>query len=159
MMPRGVGPILRPMHPIAPRGAPGHAIRPHGIGKFHANDIGKFRRTVIPPSAHGYATTTARPFDRLVRRHHVIDQSGWVYPTTIGGDYPYGYIGVPYDPIEAIPVYGPAPAYQESDPPPRGAPAAARVTNPDDEGRDGCRVERVTVPSGSGEREIKVVRC
>ena len=61
MMHRGVGPILRPVHPIAPRGAPGHAIRPHGIGKFHANDIGKFRRAVIPPSATSSAKTPSPP--------------------------------------------------------------------------------------------------
>ena len=130
----------------------GHAFRPHGFGSV---------RHAIPPSPHGYATTTPqRPFGRLVRRHHGIYHQGWYFPTTIGDDAGYGYIGTPYDPAEAIPVYGPAPAYDEpAYPPPRAAPATARVTNTEDENRDACRAERVTVPAGDGEREIKVVRC
>jgi hypothetical protein len=130
----------------------GHAFRPHGFGSV---------RHAIPPSPHGYATTNSlRPFGRLVRRHHGVYHQGWYFPTTIGDDGGYGYIGTPYDPAEAIPVYGPAPLYDEpADPPRRGAPATARVTSPDDENRDACRAERVTVPAGDGVREIKVVRC
>ena len=126
----------------------GHGFRPHDFG--HA-------RHAIPPSPHGFATTTPlRPFGRLARRHHGIYHSGWYFPTTIGGDF--GYIGIPYDPAEAIPVYGPAPAYDEpADPPAR--PATARVTNTEDPNRDACRAESVTVPAGDGERTIKVVRC
>jgi hypothetical protein len=129
----------------------GHAFRPHGFGPS---------RHAIPPSPHGYATTTPqRPFSRLVRRHHGIYHQGWYFPTTIGDDF--GYIGTPYDPSEAIPVYGPAPSYDDpaDPPPPRRAPASARVTNPDDENRDACRAETVTVPARDGERAIKVVRC
>jgi hypothetical protein len=128
----------------------GHAFGPHGFG--HA-------RHGIPPSPPGFATTTPeRPFGRLARRHHGFYQSGWYFPTTIGDDGGYGYIGTPYDPAAAIPVYGPAPAYDEpADPPAR--PATARVTNTEDGNRDSCRAERVTVPAGDGEREIKVVRC
>ena len=75
----------------------GHTLRPHGIGAA---------RHAIPPSPHGYATTTPlRPFSRLVRRHHRIYHQGWYFPTTIGDDS--GYIGRPYDPSEVIPVYGP----------------------------------------------------
>jgi hypothetical protein len=177
MMQRGPRAILRPPpHAFAPRGAHGgQAFNPHGAGKFghravippSAQGAGRFgHRAVIPPSPHGYATTTPqRPFGGLARRHHGIYHSGWYFPATIGGDLGYGYIGIPYDPSEAIPVYGPAPngpapVYGEpADAPARSAPATARVTNPDNENRDACRAERVTVPSGNGEREIKVVRC
>ena len=99
-------------------------------------------RHAIPPSPHGYATTNSlRPFGRLARRHHGVYHQGWYFPTTIGDDT--GYIGRPYDPGEAIPVYGPAPIYDEpADPPaPRGAPASARDRRPDDENRDACRAE------------------
>lgn len=154
--PRGILPaspraIARPA--FAPRigHGRGHGFRPHGFGSA---------RHAIPPSPHGFATTTPlRPFSRLVRRHHRIFHQGWYFPAIIGGDV--GYIGVPYDPSEAIPVYAPAPIYEDpADPPaPRRAPASARVTNPDDENRDACRAERVTVPAKDGEREIKVVRC
>ena len=154
--PRGILPaspraIARPA--FAPRigHGLGHGFRPHSFGSA---------RHAIPPSPHGFATTTPlHPFGRLARRHHRIYHQGWYFPTTIGDDI--GYIGVPYDPAEAIPVYGPAPIYdQPVDPPaPRRAPATARVANPDDENQDACRAERVTVPSKDGEREIKVVRC
>jgi hypothetical protein len=69
-----------------------------------------------------------------------------------GGDLGYsGYIGMPYDPAEIVPVYGPAPAAEEPAEPARAA--APRAEN------DACRSERVTVPSSGGEREITVVRC
>ncbi len=130
----------------------GHAFRPHGFGSV---------RHAIPPSPHGYATTTPlRPFGRLARRHHGIYHQGWYFPTTIGDDI--GYIGVPYDPGETIPVYGPAPIYDDpADPPARRRvpAAAARAVDAGDDNRDACRAETVTVPAGDGEREIKVVRC
>ena len=81
-------------------------------------------RHAIPPSPHGYATTNSlRPFGRLARRHHGVYHQGWYFPTTIGDDV--GYIGRPYDPGEAIPVYGPAPVYDEPADPPRAAHGAA----------------------------------
>ncbi len=130
----------------------GHAFRPHGFGSA---------RHAIPHSPHGYATTNSlRPFGRLARRHHGVYHQGWYFPTTIGDDT--GYIGRPYDPSEAIPVYGPAPVYDEPADPParRRAPgAAARAIEAGDENRDACRAETVTVPAKDGEREIKVVRC
>jgi hypothetical protein len=50
----------------------GHAFRPHGFGSV---------RHAIPPSPHGYATTTPlRPFGRLARRHHGIYHQGLVLP-------------------------------------------------------------------------------
>jgi hypothetical protein len=121
-------------------------------------------RLAIPPSPHGFATTTPlHPFARLTRRHHGIYRAGWVFPATFGSDGA-GYIGTPYDPAEAIPVYGPGPAIDPADPadpaPARtGSPLAPRVTNAAEENRDACRAERVTVPAAGGEREITVVRC
>jgi hypothetical protein len=115
----------------------------------------------IPPSPHGFATTTPlRPFARLARRHHGIYRAGWDFPVTFGDDADYpGFIGAPYDPAEAIPVYGPAPAADPADPAPPRAPMTTRVTNGPDENRDACRAERVTVPATEGERTITVVRC
>ena len=130
----------------------GHALRRQGFGSV---------RHAIPPSPHGYATTNSlRPFGRLARRHHGVYHQGWYFPTTIGEDT--GYIGRAYDPGEAIPVYGPAPVYDEpaESPAPRLAPAAAaRAIDAGDDNRDACRAETVTVPAKDGEREIKVVRC
>jgi hypothetical protein len=155
-MPRGPRTVL-PASPRAiarPAFTPrlGHAFRPHGVGSV---------RHAIPPSPHGYATTTPeRPFGRLARRHHGIYHQGWYFPTTIGDDI--GYIGVPYDPGETIPVYGPAPIYDDpADPPARRRvpAAAARAIDAGDDNRDACRAEIVTVPARDGEREIKVVRC
>lgn len=135
----------------------GHGSRAHAAGSHRFGSA----RHAIPPSPHGYATTNSlRPFGRLARRHHGAYHQGWYFPTTIGDDT--GYIGRPYDPGEAIPVYGPAPLYDEpADPPaPRLAPAAAaRAIDAGDENRDACRAETVTVPAKDGEREIKVVRC
>ena len=154
-MPRGPRTVM-PASPRAiarPAFTPrlGHAFRPHGFGSV---------RHAIPPSPHGYATTTPlRPFGRLARRHHGIYHQGWYFPTTIGDDI--GYIGVPYDPGETIPVYGP-PIYDDPTDPParrRVPAAAARAVDAGDDNRDACRAETVTVPAGDGEREIKVVRC
>ena len=131
----------------------------------------------IPPSARGYATTTParpyattgshrpfatttleRPFAHLTRRHHRIYHSGWSFPVTFGGDaYPGYYIGTPYDPAEAFPVYGPAPADDPVDPPPARAPAMSRAAGAAQ--GEACRSEQVSVPSSEGERTITVVRC
>src|SRR5262249_22033880 len=41
----------------------------------------------IPPSPHGFATTTPlRPFAHLTRRTHRIYHSGWSFPVTFDGD-------------------------------------------------------------------------
>jgi len=138
-------PMLRP----APHGV--HGL-PHSPRSAHGG---------IPPSPHGYATTTPpRPFAHLQRRHHGTYHSGWYFPTTIAGDGGYGYIGMPYDPAEAFPVYGPAPLPQENDPSAVPAPAVAvRLQQPAAENRDACRSEQVTVPAVEGERAITVVRC
>lgn len=153
-------PHVRGPLPGAPRAIAKPAFSPrlgHGLRAPHG-----FRpsaRHAIPPSPHGYATTNSlRPFGRLTRRHHGAYHQGWYFPTTIGDDT--GYIGTPYDPAEAIPVYGPAPIYDEpADPPAARRTPTARVTSPDDENRDACRTETVTVPAQDGERQIRLVRC
>jgi hypothetical protein len=100
--------------------------------------------------------TLAHPRSHLTRRHHRAYHLGWSYPLTVGGEVEY--IGIPYDPAERIPVYGPA--TEADDPAPvRAQPAAARPSVPQENG-DACRSERVTVPAAEGgEREITVVRC
>jgi len=126
---------------------------------FARGAFGKARTPFIAPlTPRPFATTTRlRPFARLARRHHWVNRNGWYWPVTStdwGYGYDPGYIGTPYDPAEAIPVYGPAP---DADAP---APMTARAARSVDENRDGCRAERVTVPSGTeGERTITVVRC
>jgi hypothetical protein len=104
----------------------------------------------------GLARTTVRaPFVRLERRHHGAYIYGSSYPITT--DNESAYIGTPYDPGEAIPVYGPAPIADQGDlPAPRLMP---RLSSTRDENQEACRSERVTVPAAEGEREITVVRC
>ena len=101
---------------------------------------------------------------RFVRRHHRGSIAGYVYPFTSEsyGDAPY--LGTPYDPAEAIPVYAPPSVYAPAEDPDATRPSrrlVPRQSNLRDENQDACRSERVTVPetSGEGEREILVVRC
>jgi hypothetical protein len=109
--------------------------------------------TVGNPEPRFGRITLAHPRSHLTRRHHRAYHLGWSYPLTVGGDVEY--IGVPYDPAEAIPVYGP----ETDDPAPvRAQPAARRLSAAQDNG-DACPAERVTVPAAEGEREITVVRC
>jgi len=140
---------------------PRAAMLPRGLHGFRPLRIGTFAHPAIPRSPHGFATTTPlRPFAHLRRHHHVKHHSGWSFPVTTGDDAGSGYIGTPYDPAEAFPVYGPAPASQADDPPPSGVPAvAARLPQAAEEARDACRSERITVPATEGERAITVVRC
>ena len=127
---------------------------------FARGAFGKARTPFIAPlTPRPFATITPlRPFARLARRHHWVNRNGWYWPVTStdwGYGYDTGYIGTPYDPAEAIPVYGPAP---DADPP--AAALTARAARSVDENRDGCHAERVTVASGTeGERTITVVRC
>jgi hypothetical protein len=167
--------MVRPPHPRA------GLLRPSPrFGYGSSPSVQAFRearrRFHIPPSPHGFGTTTpARPFAHLMRRSHRIYHAGWYFPVTIGGDIDApGFIGVPYDPAETIPVYGPLPAADQIDPPvpaPTAAPVNARLGNAGQntaqdatpgavqEPRDACRSEQVTVPAGEGERTIRVVRC
>ena len=116
----------------------------------------QFRHPVVSQPMRGLARTTVRaPFVRLARRHHGAFLSSWIYPTTTDDDSTY--IGMPYDPGTAIPVYGPAPAAEQADPP--SALPVPRLSNMRDENQEACRSERVTVPATEGEREITVVRC
>lgn len=139
-----------------------------GQTAYASQPIRPFRPVNVPPgtilpSPHGYATTSPlRPFANLQRRHHRIHHSGWSFPSTIGGGDEPGYIGTPYDPAEAIPVYGPAPAsgVEPAETAPRANPAAAvRSASESEDPNNACRAEKVTVPSRDGEREITVVRC
>ncbi len=99
--------------------------------------------------------TLSHPRSHLTRRHHRAYHVGWSYPLTVGGEVEY--IGIPYDPAERIPVYGPT--TETDDPAPvRAQPAASRLSGSQENG-DACRSERVTVPAAEGEREITVVRC
>jgi hypothetical protein len=126
--------------PMTPYGTVA-ATRPYGtVG----NPVPRFGRI-----------TLSHPRSHLTRRHHRAYHAGWSYPLTVGGEVEY--IGIPYDPAERIPVYGPA--TETEDPAPvRAQPAAARPSGLQENG-DACRSERVTVPAAEGEREITVVRC
>jgi hypothetical protein len=135
VLPRAHGPraLGRAFH----RGFGAHVRATHGPHAHLRHEFG--RRTLVHARAH------------LARRHHRIYHSGWTFPVTVGDGF--GFIGTPYDPSEAIPVYAPQPdtAVDEAPPVPQ---LSAREENP------ACRSERVTVPaSGGGERGILIVRC
>ena len=91
--------------------------------------------------AHAHALGTAAPRLRspLVRRHHRLHHKGWHFPLTFDGAA--GYIGVPYDPAEIIPVYGPPPMVEEI---PADAPAAAPMMPP----RFSGRATKMPTPAG-----------
>ena len=117
--------------------------------------------------AHGFGRNIAPDLrSRFVRRHHRGSIAGYGFPFTSEGygDAPY-YLGTPYDPAEAIPVYAPPSVYsvpaEDQDAAPPSRPLVPRQTGLRDESQDACRAERVTVPesSGEGEREILVIRC
>lgn len=145
---RGFHPGLRPM------------FRPHRPAGFVGTPrIGVRPPPARPPLASSPVTRThfTSPLIRHVtRQHHRRVLNGWVYPVTVGPDY--GYIGIPYDPGEQIPVYVPAPlADPGADPSfPRYLP---RVTNVGEPNGEACNSERVIVPATEAEREILVVRC
>jgi hypothetical protein len=117
----------------------------------------------VHPHARPLHTHVGKPFAHLARhhhRHHRRSFAGYVYPFTTwdDGSYAGSYIGVPYDPGAAIPVYGPAPVVQQVvDPPPPGP--VPRLSGARDEAGEACRSERVTVPGDKGDREITIVRC
>lgn len=120
------------------RGFAPHVRGVHGPQAHSGHEFG--RRTLVHARAH------------LARRHHRIYHSGWTFPATIGDGF--GFIGTPYDPSEAIPVYAPQPDTGADEAPPVPRLSSAREENP------ACRSERVTVPaSGGGERGILIVRC
>jgi hypothetical protein len=175
---RGMMPAFRApmMMRHAPRPFVGHrpVARPHGFG--HRPPTTRPYGTINPSTPYGtikpntpfgsvahtpvVGAVGLRQHSPLVRRHHRLHHKGWHFPATFEGAV--GYIGVPYDPAEVIPVYGPPPLVGEM--PPADAPAAAPMTAPRftgtrDENADACRSERVTVPAAEGERTITVVRC
>ncbi|HWP15567.1 MAG TPA: hypothetical protein VNM46_08075 [Xanthobacteraceae bacterium] len=124
------------------------------------------RSTFPPPVARQLPVHThvGKPFAHLVQRHHghhrrnLYGYGGYPYPFTTwdDGSYSGSYIGVPYDPGAAIPVYAPAPMDPALDtsPPPPVPRIGMRDTGP-----DACRAESVTVPGNGGDREITIVRC
>jgi hypothetical protein len=110
--------------------------------------------TVAASHAFGTAAPKHHPVKpKFARRHHAAYHTGWNFIVTYAGDAP-SYIGVPYDPSEAIPVYGPA--YGDTD----LAPPSAQVSGTREENAPACRSEQVTVPGETGgDREIMIVRC
>jgi hypothetical protein len=151
--------------PRPPRiGSSQHVLRAYGA---------ILQRPFVPPAWHPPAHATAHGMgrnigadlrSRHVRHHHHGSVAGYGYPFTYEDYGATPYLGMPYDPAEAIPVYAP-PTYsvpaEEDEAAPRSRPLAPRFTGTRVEGQDACRSERVTVPetSGAGEREILVVRC
>ena len=131
-------------------------MRRTGPAALGSNGRG-FRSTLPPPVARPLPvshrvpshTHVGKPFAHFARRdhrHHRRDLGGYVYPFTTwdDGNYAGSYIGIPYDPGAAIPVYAPAPLVEPvtDPPPPRPVP---RIGMRDD-GGEACRAERVTVP-------------
>jgi hypothetical protein len=142
---------------LFPRHArPGNVHHPRGNLRHGAQIPPQLAR---PRFASGLARTTVRaPFVRLERRHHHGYVWPYVYPSTADGETGYGYIGTPYDPGEAIPVYSPPLIQDLAEPLPPPAPVP-RLSSTREENGEACRSERVTVPAAEGEREITVVRC
>lgn len=123
------------------------------------------KRIPVQPQVRPVHTHVGKPFAHFAQRHHghhrryVFPAYGYAFPFTTwdDGSYAGSYIGVPYDPGAAIPVYAPAPLVEPvlDPPPPRPVP---RIGMRDD-GGETCRAERVTVPGDKEDREITVVRC
>jgi hypothetical protein len=107
--------------------------------------------TIAPATPYGTVAAAHAPKPKFARRHHGAYYTGWSFPVTYAGEEPI-YIGIPYDPSEAIPVYGPAITEVGETPAPRLSSARPQHTDP-------CAAERVTVPASEGEREITVIRC
>jgi hypothetical protein len=107
--------------------------------------------TIAPATPYGKVAAVHAPKPKFARRHHGAYHTGWSFPVTYAGDAPI-YIGIPYDPSEAIPVYGPAITEVDGVPAPQLSSARPQNTDP-------CASERVTVPAREGEREITVIRC
>jgi hypothetical protein len=123
-------------------------------------------RSATRSVAHGFGRNIAPDLhSRFVRRHHRGSIAGYVYPFTTDGYGDAPYLGTPYDPAEAIPVYAPPSVYSvpadDDDAAPPSRRLVPRQTGLRDENQEACRSERVTVPetSGDGEREIVIVRC
>jgi hypothetical protein len=138
----------------------GPAALGHSARGFRPLSRGRALSTLPPPVVKPLPVHThvGKPFAHLVQRHHGRHHrylSAGVYPFTTWDDG--SYIGVPYDPGAAIPVYAPGPEIDPTiDPPPPGPVPRIGMR---DEGGEACRAERVTVPGSSGDREITIVRC
>jgi len=142
---------IRGPHLVSPRVGP--SLAP-GAGPVRAATPA-FKPVTIPPVAKGAFTYGSR----LVRLNHGRHRKGGLILPVTGDGY-FGYVGAPYDPSEAIPVYGPQPAIQHIDDLPPDAPRMAPLlTRARGENQDAWSAEKVTVPATEGEREITVVRC
>jgi hypothetical protein len=149
------------------------AVPRHVAPRHHGSSDPRAYGTIKPTAPYGttgatrpYATVggpvprfgriaLAHPRSHLTRRHHRAYHAGWSFPVTAFGTS--DYIGTPYDPAEAIPVYGPS--VETVDPPAPDQPAPPRQVGARESNPDACRAERVTVPAAGGEREITIVRC
>jgi hypothetical protein len=148
------------------RAGPSHRVPGAYAAILQRPFVGPGSRPAARSVAHGLGRDIAPDLRaRFVRQHHRGSIAGTVFPFTSEGYGDAPYLGTPYDPAEAIPVYAPPSVYQV---PPDGQDATPpsrrlvpRQTGLREENQEACRSERVTVPetSGEGEREILVVRC
>ncbi len=148
------------------RVGPSHRVPGAYAATLQRPFVGLGSRAATRSGVHGLGRNIAPDLRaRFVRLHHRGSIAGYVYPFTTEnyGDAPY--LGTPYDPAEAIPVYAPPSVYpvpgEDQDATPPSRRLVPRQTNLREENQEACRSERVTVPetSGEGEREILVVRC
>jgi hypothetical protein len=175
--PRAGGPVFRPFiaprvvtpafaGPTAHRGVPpikgAYGFNPRaGSFAFNAH-AGSF---AFNPGARSFATAPSHlrldsATGRFFRVRHHARIGGALYPFVWGSDA--SYIGVPYDPSDAVPAYQPELPPDADDaavdlpaPPPYRASPVRSVN------ASACRSDRVAVPeaTGTGEREITVIRC
>ena len=153
-----------PQRPVA---SPAHRVPGAYGATLQRPFVGPGSHRATRSVAHGLGRNLAPDLhSRFVRRHHRGSIAGYAFPFTSEGygDAPY-YLGTPYDPAEAIPVYAPPSVYsvpdEDQDAAPQSRRLAPRQTGLRDENQEACRSERVTVPesNGDGEREITIVRC
>lgn len=158
------GPAVIHRAPFMPRTGPA-ALGPNGRAFRPILRAPIAKPLPMPPIARPITAHVGKPFAHLGQRHHgqhrryAFPGYGYAFPFTTwdDGSYAGSYIGIPYDPGAAIPVYAPAPLADPAldTPPPRPVPRIGMR----DTGGEACNAERVTVPGDKGDREITVVRC
>jgi hypothetical protein len=148
------------------RVGPSHRVPGAYAGVLQRPFVGPGSRSAARSVAHGLGRDIAPDLRaRFVRQHHRGSIAGYFFPFSSEGYGDAPYLGTPYDPAEAIPVYAPPSVYQvppdDQDATPPSRRLVPRQTGLREENQEACRSERVTVPetSGEGEREILVVRC
>lgn len=166
--PRAGGPVFRPF--IAPRvvkpafaGPTAHRGVPPIKGAYGFNPrTGSF---AFNPGARSFATAPSHlrldsATGRFFRVRHQARIGGALYPFVWGSDA--SYIGVPYDPSDAVPAYQPElPPDAHDAAADLPAPPPYRASHVRSVNESACRSDRITVPeaTGGGEREITVIRC